>query len=253
MVYVRFTRDAGLLEVGIDYMRCSEWIKYNFEYTVGSVMYYLLPFRLSIIGVTRSGGFQSSMVVDATVEEENYDSLFSYIIGIVNAYAEAKRLGYLNMDGVVPSIQEPYRELYIKIRPLRKPFNNIELLMDKYMNMLKISGDKPLLEKILLFIRKPHDIPRKPLFNIIRYNVKKRDVIDYVCREIEEKNKCNVNGYLLPHWDVKILIIPNVMPPRRIRVAMLPVCTCNTSHGLDGTYTVSYVYVDKEELERIGG
>lgn len=252
MVYVRFTGDAGLLEIGIDYMRCAEWIRYNFEYTVGSVMYYLLPFRLSVIGVTRSGGFQSSMIVDATVERESYDSLFSYIADIVCAYAEAKRLGYLSMDGVVPNIQEPYHKLYIKIRPLRKPYNIIELLMDKYMNMLKISGDKSLLEKILLFIRKPHNISRKPLFNIIRYNVKKKDVIDYVCREIGEKNKCDVNGYLLPHWDAKILIIPNVIPPRKIRLAMLPSCTCNISHEL-GTYTVSYVYVDKEELMRIEG
>ncbi|NPA99082.1 MAG: hypothetical protein GXO43_06865, partial [Crenarchaeota archaeon] len=222
---------------------------------VGSVMYYLLPFRLTVTGTTRSGGFQSSMVVDAVVKDRySFDKLYHEIISIIHGYATAKVRGYLSMDGTVYSIQEPYRELYIKMRPLKRPFNNMELLMDKYMNMLKIYGEQSLLDRIQEFIEKPHEIPRKPLFTIIKYIVKKKHLAEKTCRDICERYGCDIGGYINTYWDydVTVLIIPDTLPPRGIRIGMMPVCTCEEIHLYGDEYLVKYVYVDKDMLRSLG-
>lgn len=115
-VYVRYTEQAGLLEVRSDYMRSAEEARLSLRDALGIILAQVLPAEMAIIGETDSGGFATGLGIDLPVYQSPPHYPAETLGALIQAIAQAKTVGYLRLDGQIGSIGESYKRLYIEIQ-----------------------------------------------------------------------------------------------------------------------------------------
>ena len=261
MVYVRFTREAELLEIRKDYMRSSEEIKPSFESVLGKIALTVQPFNMRIIGETRSGGFMTNMLVHTIIDNDpffmcSFEDVGKNIIDIIQAYSKAKKKGYLRMDGVVESIREPYKNYFVEIRPLKGRYKYITIRMDNYLNSIYIEGCNKTLEIINEQIRYVKEIKIDKLFTIMRFDAKRKANIERQCRMYSKIYRCGTRGYVYSNrgYGIYTLFIPDTKPPKTLYSMgelLIPTCKCKIHvNKYTGNYYGVYIYV-KDDLVKL--
>ena len=117
MLYVRYTREAGLLEISEDYMKLADEVSTDFGVFLQMIPIVWGPFVIDVEGETRSGGFSTEALIAPAVTPGHVVSDL-YVISIdeiVKEVARRKSIGYLRADGVVKHLSEPYKRLYVKV------------------------------------------------------------------------------------------------------------------------------------------
>jgi len=261
MVYIRFTEKAELLEIRKDYMRSSEEIKMDFETVLGKIALITQPFKMRIVGETRSGGFMANMLVHTIVEDNlffihKFEDVGKNIIDIIQAYSKAKKKGYLRMDGIVESIREPYKNYFVEIRPLKGRYKYITIRMDNYLNSIYVEGNNKTLEIINEQIRYAVEIKIDQLFTIVYFDAKRKADIERQCRMYSKIYRCETKGYVYSNrgYGVYTLFIPDTKPPRilySMGELLMPTCKCKIHvNKYTGDYYGAYVYV-KDDLVKL--
>jgi len=258
MVYIRFTEKAELLEIRKDYMRSSEEIKMDFETVLGKIALITQPFKMRIVGETRSGGFMANMLVYNIIERElwyvdDYYEIGRNMLDIIQAYSKAKRKGYLRMDGVIDSIREPYKNYFVEIRPFKGRYKYITIRMDNYLNSIYVEGSNETLRIVYKQIKNDPNTRIERLFRIIYFDAKRKADIERQCRMYSKIYRCETKGYVYSRrgYNAYTLFIPDIKPPKTLYSMgelLIPTCKCKIHvNKYTGDYYGAYVYV-KDDL-----
>ncbi|NPA70884.1 MAG: hypothetical protein GXO26_08745 [Crenarchaeota archaeon] len=253
-MYIRITEDADLLELSRDYMRCSEELPYSFDYYLARLVHQLSPIVMRIVGETQSGGFMTSMIIDTMVssDTEDFNALGILLLSIIRGYSNAKKKGYLRMDGVVESIREPYKEYRVTIQPIERPsYGDVRVRFDNYLSTIYVEGSLSAINRIREALVCTRKIEHRPVFNVHVFDNERecRDWSMYLgCKK---KPDYRVYVYGLP-YRAHVMLIPDTEPPARVRNSYADFFTpCQCTKSKVGWNKWIYAVIYPDELEEI--
>ena len=206
VVYVRVTKDVGLMEVSEKYMRAS--VRADFlgnVYTVlGILTDYLSPIELCIRGTTRSGGFEECFKCTTNVVAwgDELERWFGYLhfacergkllLMIADVVMRNRQIGYLYADGVVRHISEPVQKVYLTIKSLRRAYSNTQIeVRSKLLKDISIAAYSDNIQRLYdLVMNPPKNIMPHAIVSEVEYEniseVQKRDLEQYCLEQMEE-------------------------------------------------------------------